>query len=232
MYVLADSIGMNITTWPPTPSEVLRELSPISGQIRAALDEASDEAVKLFEKRKWDINPWFHSHQVRLYAKKKLIADGLPEMGYELADLAMSGLLISNGNLALRILKAGHDYDDEGQRLRTVPASKLSRARREYYCQPSFDIDWSALGNVPPLKLVALWDVNRSYQLSALDLACTREFDLSRNCVATYWVVPFPNADDEDVGRAADVTSGPLRPMEDMALRPRKTGATADGNIR
>lgn len=229
---MADIIGMNITTWPPPPSEVLRELSPISGLVRAALDEASDEAVKLFEKKKWTIDPWFHSHQVRLYTKKKLIADGLPEMGYELADLAMSGLLIANGGIWMRILKAGHDYDDEGQRLRIVPVSNRSRARCEYYRQSSFDIDWAALGNQPPLKLVALWDVNRSYQLSALDLACTREFDLSRNCVTTYWIVPFPNADDEDIGWATEGTPGPLRPMEDLALRPRKTGATADGDIR
>ena len=221
------------TTWPPDPNVVLCGIAPVPDLIRTALEEGGDYSVKQFEARKWSIDPWLHCHQVRHFAKKRLVADGILDMGYTMSDLPMSGILIANAECAIRVLRPDHRIDeDTGQIYRIVPNSNLSLARREYFYQPAFE--WPSLSSSARLlKLVVLWGINSSYQLSTLDLVCTKEFDTTLNCVETYWLVPMQDTRAE--GQGTEVAIGPSGPYEDLPFRPLGAGeieVAGHGNIR
>ena len=180
--------------WPPDPYETVSELAELLALIRDALAHGADEAVKYYEARRGaSIDPWLYSHIVRDEARQYLLNGGVRALGFDVRDLAMSGIHLRRENIHLRVFKATYHMDrDSGTVERGIPGPRHSRQLREYFNQPPLTFNGNALllDTEQPLKLVGLWGRDAEYQLGSFDLACPRRSNASRNCVETYWLVP------------------------------------------
>ena len=179
--------------WPPAPGDLLTSLAGPLALISEALAHGADEGVKYHEAlRRPTIDPWLYSHIARNEARYYLISGGIEEFGFDVADLAMSGIHLRRDDVHLRVLKMGHTLNSSGQSEHAVPGPGHSHSRREYFHQPALmrDDESLSLDIARPLKLVVLWEQDPLHQLGSLELACPRRWSASRNCVETYWLVP------------------------------------------
>lgn len=217
------------TKWPPDPDAVLADLEPLFKVAYPTLDWASDHAVQIFEIDQASIEASLHAHLTRHHAGRRLDLE-IESTGFVRRPTPNSGLLLTNDQYAVRILKAGHEIDpDLGEVVRRLPFPH-SRARREYYRQPTlFQLDLIS----PPVKLLLLWDVDASYQLCSLDLACPKTAARTRDSVEHYWYVSIADPRPGDAGMSP--TEKPSPPLRDIGIRPRRleeTGTDGNADIR
>ena len=193
--------------WPAAPVDLLSSLAEPLALISEALAHGADEGVKYHEAHRHPtIDPWLYSHIARNEARHYLKNGGIKELGFDVADLAMSGIYLRRHDVHLRVLKMGYTLSSRGQNEHVVPGPGHSQSRREYFSQPTLmqSDELLSLGVARPLKLVVLWEEDPLHQLGSLELACPRRWSASRNCVETYWLVPVneattgPGLDDSD----------------------------------
>ena len=124
--------------WPPAPGDLLTSLAGPLALISEALAHGADEGVKYHEAlRRPTIDPWLYSHIARNEARYYLISGGIEEFGFDVADLAMSGIHLRRDDVHLRVLKMGHTLNSSGQSEHAVPGPGHSHSRREYSHQPA-----------------------------------------------------------------------------------------------
>ncbi len=116
-------------------------------------------------------------------------------------------------------MKADHDLDPEtGHVVRRLPVPH-SRSRTDYYCQTTMldqmqDLQGELIAQ--PLRLILLWDVDRSHQLVALDLACPKRAGRSRDSIEHHFYVPVPQPGIEISEQSLFLGE----PLEDIQINP------------
>lgn len=212
---------MNTNT-PPSPDSVLSSLSPVFRILAPALIVGCDASLRIFEeffKLKRPDEPWLFAHQTRYVALRKLRQDGIADLGFEVAEIAQSGVFIHNADYEMRVLKATYRKDRlSGQVIRSVP-NPGSDARKEYFHQPSLPIT-GTLGEDTKqrLKLVVLWDHDEDYQVTYMDLAAPRGWAQSRSCVDLHWLEAIPELEQDHLSVSSGQTT-PAIQLDDVAVR-------------
>jgi hypothetical protein len=204
---------------PPPFDQVYKgDLKAFLNRVQTTLDAACDVAVRVFESHRWKtVDSGLHAYLARFYASQRL-DDEIDQMALPFVRVkeTNSGLFFVSDAYALRVLKAGHDFDDDGNVIRRLPTPGNSRARSRYYHQewqqPLFrdaiEAQQYALEGIgPQIRLLALWDAGPGYQLGALDLVCPRSGARTKDTVKFWWYESIlePPA-------APTVSSAPSRP--------------------
>lgn len=204
----------------PSPEEVFKELGSILPLIYAALDYAILKTREFFEREDQEkhVNRGLAPNLVRYWAKQYLEIHGQEvkeeqeegedsNSGY-LEKLPNNGLCLNVGRCRVRVLKS-----DDGE----LPIPGHSQSRQEFYSQPGlpFPEDDEEDGELPPLKLILLWDVTRSYNLKSLSLACPMSGDTTRVSVKAHWHKPIP---DSFLGLGIQTESSPATEEEPKDL--------------
>lgn len=214
----------------PAAQAILAKLARVHPVIHDVLDKSTTEARNFFEKRKRDVDPNLYSDLVRYYAKELLEEPKYKSIGYVLVVLNKNGLLLiyeQDGCVyRIRVRKA----DEDGE----LPISGLSKNMVRFIAQrtpllPGFEdlfvrTEEETEGEPVPttlLKLVVVWDVDASYNLTDAWLACYKDKtgakhfagEIPHSAVA----VTAPNAFDE----AAEE-------LEDLGYSIKKTGSQSE----
>src|SRR5690349_2340888 len=104
----------------PEPETVLSDLSGLLGILRSALEYGAGRARDYLG---ISPDPWLAAHITRFHAKTYLQSAGIAT-----AELAFSGLFVSDGRYPVRILKADHE---------DLPTPGPSEPKQDFYAQES-----------------------------------------------------------------------------------------------
>jgi hypothetical protein len=174
-----------ISTNPYSPDQVLNDLSDIHPRISQAIEGAIAQARAFFEEKSRQFDVWLFSHMVRNETKEALQRMGqtLIQGGFEQKEMALSGLEFTFGVYCIKILK-GKDG--------MLPAVGRSRAKREFFYQPSL---LEQIGDyIRPLNLVIIWNIDTNYNLVELRLACPRSAKSYPDNSSEHWSISIPPA--------------------------------------
>ncbi|HLF78738.1 MAG TPA: hypothetical protein VJB57_14760 [Dehalococcoidia bacterium] len=213
--------------FPPTSDEVLADLQPfLSNYVEQALLHGIDQAHQYFERAKAPHEPWLFSHLVRFETKLWLRANAFESTGFELQEIAMSGLWLHSPMYQIRVWKEDWRIDPETR----LPIARIppgtSDARHQFFYQPPLELDFPddafsmAMDTIPQtVKLIINWSLDRNLRLGTYELACPRQFDSDENDVATHWWVPIPRLDTSITGTASDEPEQPPELLDDLEFR-------------
>jgi hypothetical protein len=185
---------MNTKDFPPSFESVRDDLSDFIKACQDALDAGCDDALKSFEAKMWPIEPGLHAYHARYYAGLRLQSQ-LPDLQPPLVWLRENNasLYFVGTSYEVRILKSGHDFDDEGNLIRRLPTPGHSTRRSDYYTQePLLKDQYAVQLQLPgleasPIRLILLWDAGPSFQLNALDLVLPRSGGRTKATVDYWW---------------------------------------------
>lgn len=183
----------------PTFPHVLAQLQPIVPPVYSAIEGALQRTREFFENDLVDVDRSLAPNLVRYYAKRFLIAEGLPTeyeqsdaADYELRHLPNNGLCLNYDRHEIRILKA-----DDGE----LPAPGPSMSRQKFWNwngQLSFnftygdDLREGSEEKLASLHLIILWDVDPlKYKLKRLLLGCPISGD--ETTASAYFLEELPH---------------------------------------
>ena len=203
--------------FPPDSSEVLTDLKPfLSNYVEQALLYGIDRAHQYFESAPGQGDPWLFSHLVRFNFKQWLKVNDLANVGFEIHEIAMSGLWLKSPKYEVRIWKEDWRPDPETRELVARIQPGNSGARHEYFTQPRLELEFEA---VQVLRLVINWALDENLRLGTFDLACPSEFSREDNNVTTHWWLSIPRLD-TSISAAApiDAPGAPPELLPDIDL--------------
>ena len=184
----------------PTFPHVLARLQPIVPQFYSAIEGALQKTREFFEADNVDLDRSLAPNLVRYYAKRFLLAEGLPTedepadvADFELQPLANNGLCLTYEGHEIRILKA-----DDGE----LPAPGPSKSRQKFWnwngqlsLNFSYGEDVLSTSDVEAenLHLIVLWDVEPlRYKLNRLLLCCPTSGDVTNASAYFLEEIPHP----------------------------------------
>jgi len=212
-------------TFPPSPDVVITELRPLLDWLLGSLEIGTEHANDYDEHYGFDRDPHLYAFHVRHSLRNEFmrLGDDAP-LGLSVRTLPLCGIEVFNAQFRVRVLKASYKFNREsGAHEIAVPDARSSRARREFFYQPSMDIGDGALSlDVDRvLKLVLLWDCDENGHITLVSLAAPKKWDESNNRVNLYWragIYPTDVAAVYDIDEAIqDVETDDI--LEDFELR-------------
>jgi hypothetical protein len=160
----------------PVAQNVLGKLRHIVPVIYDVLDKAITQAREFFDNRTAEVDPFLFPSLVRYEAKCLFEDPRYRSIGYQFVVLSQNGLLLIyeyDGCIYnIRVRKA----DEDGN----LPIQNLSGTLKRFYNQPQPYLpglspeDISELVVPARVNLVVVWDVDYSYILSEVFLACPK----------------------------------------------------------
>ena len=179
------------------PLKVLRDLAPLREPLWNALVDGCDRGVQYHEQNQLaHVDPWVHAALTRQWALDYLTRRGIEDLGFSLRSENNAGIYLTSPQYRIRVLKVERRHNSEtGELVAGVPTPR-SGSRERYYRQPMLgqysDVRAPIFRGMEPAgKLVALWETDASFQLTALDLVCTKGVSADKTDVEYYWRVPF-----------------------------------------
>lgn len=196
--------------FPPPPDEVSDELDTLFQEyIYPALEHGLDQAHKYFEDCKAPIEPWLFSFITRFQAKQWLYKNGLENTGFQLRELAMSGIWLENARYKIRIWKEEWKTDPDTHELIAAINPGTTGSRHRYFEQPQLELELGDGQGVfwAQTKLIATWGIDNQRQLKTLDLICPSAFDDDLKKVDVHWRTSLPRRSESasDFGMTGEV---------------------------
>lgn len=199
---------------------ILKKLRQVPPTLYDVLDKATTQAREFFETKNQPIHSALFPSLVRYFALRLLQSDRYKGIGFRLVELSNVGLFIiyqkDGCTYGLRMRKADEDGD--------LPIDNLSETLKAYYTQddpfprlPGMSLqDMEQFLTPNQMKLVIVWDVNKNYVLSSVQLVCP-------NGIAgdVYFVGDIPPAV-TTIAAAATVDEA----VEDLDITPRRKRKT------
>jgi hypothetical protein len=159
-------------------------LKPLLDVIYEGLEAGTEHAREYFEGQSRGIEPTLASALVR-YRMKAYLADRAEVVEeYDQEDLANIGLCIRAGKYCIRIWKSGGDF---------IPPPGRSRSKHGFLHQQLEFVfpDQPGIPRMTELNLVVLWNVDPSYHLTGMHLACPKAAPTNYSTVEVYWAIPI-----------------------------------------
>jgi hypothetical protein len=206
-------------TFPPQPAAVISELLPLLDWLLPGLELGTEHANDYDEHYGLDDDPHLYAFHVRHSLRNEFmrLGDDAP-LGLRVRTLPLCGIEVYNAQFRVRVLKASYKLNREsGTHEIAVPDARGSRARREFFYQPSMDLDDGAMSlDVDRLlKLVLLWDCDENGRITLVSLAAPKKWDESNNRVKLYWrAAIYPS--DVDVAHDIDQPIQDVDPTDDL----------------
>ncbi|MHB8377424.1 MAG: hypothetical protein ACYDEB_10780 [Dehalococcoidia bacterium] len=178
-------------TFPPPPDVVITELRPLLDWLLRGLEVGTEHANDYDEHYEFVHDAHLYAYHVRHSLRNEFIrlGDDAP-LGLSVRTLPLCGVEVYNAQFRVRVLKASYKLNTESRTQEiAVPDARGSRARREFFYQPSMDVDDGAmsLDVARLLKLVLLWDCDENGRITLVSLAAPKTWDESNNRVNLHW---------------------------------------------
>jgi hypothetical protein len=173
-----------------TPESVMKDLSRLFPLVYTAFDYGVFKAREYFENQENEddkiIDRYLAPNLVRFHAVRYLRRAGEDAHEDEENDISMSpipnnGIHVNCGKYHIKILKS-----NKGD----LPVPGHSQSRRTFYDQPF--LEYSDNVDFLNIKLILLWNVDKSYTLGILSLACPKSGEQTRESVTHHWHCRIP----------------------------------------
>lgn len=173
-----------------TPESAMRDLARVITTIYTALDSGIFKAREFFQKQENEdekkVDRYLAPNIVRFHAVRYLRRAGQDAYDDNENEMNMSlipnnGIHVNYGRYKIKILKS-----NKGD----LPIPGHSLSRRNFYDQPF--LRYVDNEDFLDIKLILLWNVDQSYTLGKLSLACPKSGELTRESVSHHWHCNIP----------------------------------------
>jgi hypothetical protein len=161
----------------PSPEKTLADLSWLHPELYRAFEHGVYKGKTHFEGESLDWDASAFSTIVRLHAKSYLKTKNLDAV--EIEQVNLSGLSLRVPKYQIKMWKS------EGSDL---PVPGASEPKHEFYQQPLFP---NGTEQPNPLRLAALWNIDRQKNLAAVWLVCPKYGD--EKSAEAHWCVKIPD---------------------------------------
>jgi hypothetical protein len=173
-----------------TPESAMRDLAHLFPITYTALDFGVFKAREYFEQQENEadkqVDRYLAPNIVRYHAVRYLRRAGQDaqeddDSGMSMSVIPNNGIHVNYGKYKIKILKS-----NKGD----LPIPGDSKSRRLFYDQPF--LKYSDNVDFLNIKLILLWNVDISYSLGILSLACPKSGEKTRESVTHHWHCRVP----------------------------------------
>jgi hypothetical protein len=174
----------------PTPTEALRALAKHREPLRlfyGIYESGTERARALIRQPGFHYDHSFLCHAVRYFVSNKALSkEDQQKSSYRFIQLPNTGIEIQSRGDRIRFWKANGDGE--------IPPPGDSQGRQDFCKQPIaplFDPDQYSLYDSG--RLIVLWDLDGSLNLSRFELACPREWESAWKSPKSHWKIAIPH---------------------------------------
>lgn len=166
-----------------SPESVLESIDLLHPKVSAIMESAVAHAREYFDTHGKLFDVYLFSDLVRNEAREQLellvlTDDDLLAAGFSRRDLPNNGLEVHIYDYRIKILKGKKGL---------LPSVGRTRAKREFFYQPS-------LWETKFINLVIIWNIDATYHLVELRLACPKYPETYPEFSAEHWSISIPPA--------------------------------------
>ena len=176
----------------PDPETVLRELSHLLPTVYSSLHYGIFKTKEFFDRQEKEkqkiVNRFLAPNLVRYYTiqalerKGQVLVPGTYPL--DLKAVPNNGICFSYERYDIRILKS---YNGD------LPIPGHSKSRQEFYQQLTLDLNVKDTDeNATRANLLILWEVDPSYNLQVLSIACPKAGGRTKESVIAHWHCKVP----------------------------------------
>jgi hypothetical protein len=207
---------------PPSPDEILADISDLPPLLWDGLEAGTAEAVQLFKRKDHPFDSVVYPVYVRYRVKTYLKALGISDFDVRDEDDedGMQGALALRTlpNLGLQLTYRGYELrmrKSEGE----VPVAGRSPKTQAYYRQEPVFLPFDArdVERLECRNLLVLWIPDAEHRLHDIRLVLPRAGDTTRSSTQVYWAVSLPRSMPPDGHRELHEDLRIRRPEDDAA---------------